>query len=114
MNPHTIPEWLNYSAVEYVASQESIATCDGSTITMVNTNILMIIGMSSMNLFMYIVSLISACSIPVNGEKAYKTCDFLGESPICRSKGGSLSLRHNYTAKVTTRRESHLQSSNLD
>ncbi|EFX88032.1 hypothetical protein DAPPUDRAFT_311546 [Daphnia pulex] len=34
MNPHTIPEWLNYSAVEYVASQESIAPCDGSTITM--------------------------------------------------------------------------------
>jgi hypothetical protein len=35
MNPHSIPEWLNYSGVESVASQESIAACDGSTITMV-------------------------------------------------------------------------------
>lgn len=36
MNPHAIPEWLNYSAADYVASQESIAACDGSTISMVN------------------------------------------------------------------------------
>lgn len=34
MNPHAIPEWLNYSAADYVASQESIAACDGSTISM--------------------------------------------------------------------------------
>ncbi|XP_057367235.1 transmembrane protein 87A-like [Daphnia carinata] len=34
MNPHVIPEWLNYSAADYIASEESIATCDGSTISM--------------------------------------------------------------------------------
>ena len=39
MNPHIIPDWLNYGGAEFIASEESIAACDGSTITMVKLGI---------------------------------------------------------------------------